>query len=67
MTTATEYVGYSVGGYLHSGARIGKEFDDLTAATAYLRHLEDLDHVASAILYGWPENGDCEEVDGFAR
>ena len=66
MTTATEYVSYSVGAYAHNGREVGREFSTIERARDYLTWLEDSGRVASAVLYGWTADGECEELDGFA-
>jgi hypothetical protein len=63
----TGYESYSVGAFDAQGNPIGGEFSVREDAEVIFRELQNGKprQIASAVLYGWTSDGECEQLDGW--
>jgi hypothetical protein len=62
----TTYVSYSVGAFHANGREIGGEFQTREEAQERFKSLQtEMANIASVSLYGWQEDGTCDEIDSW--
>lgn len=61
------YETYSVGAFDMKGNPIGGEFNDREDAERMFKEMQDGKprQIASVVLYGWQEDGTCDQLDGW--
>lgn len=68
MTTATisPFVSFSVGCIKFNGRMVGREFADLADAEAFFNGAVESGNYASVGLYGYTDDGDCIDLNGWS-